>query len=573
MRKYKRHTIESLKKFAKSKNGKCLSNEYINSKTHLLWECSLGHKWEATSSNILKNKWCPVCSGTKKHSIEVFQTIAENKGGKLISENYVNIDENMEWECAKGHRWFASGNNVKLKNTWCPICAGNKKLGVKAMQTLAKKKNGTFLSKTYTKLSDKYLWKCEKGHIWVSSGQSIKIKGSWCPECSDINRYSINDLKIHAKNIGGRLISKSYKDMDTKYLWSCKYGHQWKATWYKIKNGQWCPKCSSNNITEEKLRLCFESLFNSKFPKSHPNFLRNKEGYKLEYDGYSKKLGIAFEYQGIQHYKKNFFTNTDELLKKRIRDDKQKVKLSIENNVKLFVISYETKVEFFKQKIIEIAKKLNISEKLNIDSNPDYSLAYLINNRYDELLRYVKKKNGVLITKKWTGIRSIYSFKCKEHNYIWETSADAILNKKTWCRKCAKDEIRKNDFSNDFINLKNYAKKNNAKLISKKYNGQNSTYEFLCSKGHKISIPWKERNRRKYFCRECERKLSWQLKFIEKGKKLYDNKYDYSKVVFNKSIEPVVILCPKHGEFLKSPHKHISGKQGCPKCSKSHRIN
>ena len=47
--------------------------------------------------------------------------------------------------------------------------------------------------------------------------------------------------------------------------------------------------------------------------------------------------------------------------------------------------------------------------------------------------------------------------------------------------------------------------------------------------------------------------------------KRHNNKYDYSKVEYVNSSTKVCIICPEHGEFWQTPHKHLSG-QGCPKC-------
>ena len=54
--------------------------------------------------------------------------------------------------------------------------------------------------------------------------------------------------------------------------------------------------------------------------------------------------------------------------------------------------------------------------------------------------------------------------------------------------------------------------------------------------------------------------------FIEKAKTIHNNKYDYSKVDYKKAREKVCIICPEHGEFWQSPNQHLSG-HGCPKCS------
>lgn len=59
-------------------------------------------------------------------------------------------------------------------------------------------------------------------------------------------------------------------------------------------------------------------------------------------------------------------------------------------------------------------------------------------------------------------------------------------------------------------------------------------------------------------------------KFIDRANKLHGGKYDYSKVEYVNTETEVCIICPKHGEFWKSPHNHLSSNkpQGCPICSK-----
>jgi len=55
-------------------------------------------------------------------------------------------------------------------------------------------------------------------------------------------------------------------------------------------------------------------------------------------------------------------------------------------------------------------------------------------------------------------------------------------------------------------------------------------------------------------------------KFIKKAKKIHGDKYDYSKVDYNKSKEKVIIKCKEHGEFYQSPYVHVNQKSGCKKC-------
>lgn len=57
--------------------------------------------------------------------------------------------------------------------------------------------------------------------------------------------------------------------------------------------------------------------------------------------------------------------------------------------------------------------------------------------------------------------------------------------------------------------------------------------------------------------------------FINKFREVWGNEYDYSKFDYRYSKEKGIIICKRHGEFLKEPNKHIrkGSPQGCTTCS------
>ena len=57
--------------------------------------------------------------------------------------------------------------------------------------------------------------------------------------------------------------------------------------------------------------------------------------------------------------------------------------------------------------------------------------------------------------------------------------------------------------------------------------------------------------------------------FLKKAQAVHGDKYDYSQVIYEKNDIPVVIICPKHGEFLQKPNKHLIG-HGCKLCAIEH---
>lgn len=53
--------------------------------------------------------------------------------------------------------------------------------------------------------------------------------------------------------------------------------------------------------------------------------------------------------------------------------------------------------------------------------------------------------------------------------------------------------------------------------------------------------------------------------FINQAITIHGDNYDYTKSIYTKSREKIIITCKKHGDFSVSPNKHLGG-QGCPVC-------
>jgi hypothetical protein len=73
-------------------------------------------------------------------------------------------------------------------------------------------------------------------------------------------------------------------------------------------------------------------------------------------------------------------------------------------------------------------------------------------------------------------------------------------------------------------------------------------------------------------CPECGKEASRlsRLKsfdeYHEEYKKIYIEKYDYSRVIWEGASKPISVICKKHGEFYVLPYLHKAGKE-CNRCS------
>jgi len=175
--------------------------------------------------------------------------IASNKGGALLSTVYEGGKKSLQWQCSEGHNWQATPEGIIFNDSWCPQCAGNKKLSLDDMKTIAKSRDGECLAEIYINNQTPIQWRCKKGHIWMATASKIR-GGTWCPECAKRLmggiRLTIEDMAEIAKDRNGKCISEIYENSNSKLLWECEQGHRWEATPGHVKQGTWCPYCSGN---------------------------------------------------------------------------------------------------------------------------------------------------------------------------------------------------------------------------------------------------------------------------------------------------------------------------------------
>ena len=336
-----RNPLQRLQDHARARGGRCLStSKYNSSKTKVLWQCKLGHTWEATPDGVLYGgTWCPKCSRKgrtyKRRSLKDLHEHAASLGGRCLATTYEGVRVPVLWQCRKGHTWRMRPNNVLNSKTWCPICAGNTLVDLRRLQEHAAHRDGKCLAKKYVNGCSKVTWKCEHGHTWQAAPTNILNKGQWCPHCRKIG---LPRLQAHASALGGRCLANSYKNSYEKLPWECKVGHTWEASAGSVlHHNTWCPECAASTWrTEAQIRSTLESIFHPHvFPSRYPSFLKG-----LQLDGYCLDLQLAFEYQGEQHYDpENYFHFGDSSrFHSQQERDARKMELCKKNGVRLLIV-------------------------------------------------------------------------------------------------------------------------------------------------------------------------------------------------------------------------------------------
>lgn len=216
----KSKTIDDCNKLASSNNGKCLSKEYINIDAPYLWECDKGHRWENTLWRVQSGIWCNICSGINNYTIKDCHKAAHKQNGKCLSNNYINNNTKMLWKCAQNHIWETTFEKIKM-GRWCHHCSPSKPLNLNACKKVAKLNRGLCLSKKYVNISTKYIWQCKNNHKWLASLNSVKNQNTWCPICNN-SKKQLFLFEILKKNYSNFDIYYNFRDFD--WLKTSKYG-------------------------------------------------------------------------------------------------------------------------------------------------------------------------------------------------------------------------------------------------------------------------------------------------------------------------------------------------------------
>ena len=164
-----RTRFAQLQKLARKRGGRLLSNSYVNTNTHLRWRCAEGHEWDAVPASIRRGSWCGRCAGVSPLTLDDLHAIAREHGGECLATTYVNLKEPVLWRCAKGHEWTAEARHMRSTTSWCPRCAGRKTL--EDLEALAAARGGRLLSKEALGAHAKHRWQCKMGHVFEAVGE------------------------------------------------------------------------------------------------------------------------------------------------------------------------------------------------------------------------------------------------------------------------------------------------------------------------------------------------------------------------------------------------------------------
>lgn len=180
----------------------------VTLKSHkcIWWICEKGHEWQATVTDRVAGRGCPVCHNHKiLEGYNDLQTVVPelaaqwhpNKNGDL-SPSMVLPHHNgrVWWICEKGHEWQASPNN-RMAGCGCPFCNQHRLIPEETSLAAVRpdiaaqwdyEKNAPDTPNDVTAYSNKkYWWRCNVGHHWIATVAN-RSYGKECPDCLNRKR-------------------------------------------------------------------------------------------------------------------------------------------------------------------------------------------------------------------------------------------------------------------------------------------------------------------------------------------------------------------------------------------------
>jgi len=159
---------------------------------------------------------------------------------------------------------------------------------------------------------------------------------------------------------------------------------------------------------------------------------------------------------------------------------------------------------------------------------------------------------------------------CPEHGEFTQTPSKHLLHKRG-CRRCASIiNAEKLALTQDQFIEKANKKHNNKYNYSKFIYESGETKSIIICQEHGEFEQYANNHLQGKGCAKCAGIAPWTTEeAVERARVKHNGKYDYSKFEYRGADKKSIVICPYHGEFLTSPRIHINMGSGCPSCNES----
>lgn len=281
-------TYEEIKQRVEESGCILLSEDYINSKTKMSYVCKCGETIEKTMNAFSSSPYCKVCiqeakpksTIRKKYTTEEVKLYFLERGCEMLSEDYVNTTDKIQYICECGRKSEISFDKFRLGRR-CRECA-NERVALQRTIPFEQVKEEfestdyilLTLEKDYESATQPIYYLCPNGHEAKTTFSAFK-SGVRCRACLGFERHTFEYVKERFEEGGCVLLEEEYVNAQTKMKYECECGNTSEINYNNFYMGKRCDECARGRRAES-----------SRIPFSTVKELFEENGSQLLTEGY-----------------------------------------------------------------------------------------------------------------------------------------------------------------------------------------------------------------------------------------------------------------------------------------------
>lgn len=348
----RKYTWETVHAHFEDEGCVLVSESYQNTEEPMEYICVCGTPSTIRYADFRQGKRCKTCRDKTlrklfQHDFELVKETFKQAGCKLLSTEYINEGESLEFLCLCGRVATTTFGNFK-KGHYCWECGNDKRRKqrqhpVQYIYSYVDNKGYTFIKwlEDYKNQYSAFLVCCPKGHEYVTNYCNLSRCG--CGDCYGNKNIGhtrfleiIEDLTQGEYTVLGEYIN-SNKNVLMRHEFC---GHKWNAnTMSFIHSDTRCPQCQPASKGEAKIQKLLKDRGISYLREYKFEHCRNIRPLPFDFAIFNEggELVFLIEYDGVQHFEPRF---GEEEFRRLQANDQRKTMYCKENGINLIRIPY-----------------------------------------------------------------------------------------------------------------------------------------------------------------------------------------------------------------------------------------
>lgn len=253
-----KYTFEYVKNFFETEGCELLETEYKNCDFKIKYKCNCGNISETTFYTFKNGGRCRKCGIEKriekrKLSYDYVKNFFQNEGCVLITKNYINAHQKLEYICNCKNNSIITFNSFQqgCRCNNCGILRASEKLrhSYEYVKNFFKIEGCELLSSTYKNSDTKLKYRCNCGNISEIVFSSFK-QGVRCSKCGGSEKLKIKNVKEFFKIEKCELLEDNYINARSLMKYKCNCKNISFITYDSFRRGTRCMDCSFERSSE-----------------------------------------------------------------------------------------------------------------------------------------------------------------------------------------------------------------------------------------------------------------------------------------------------------------------------------